>query len=742
MVKITQVITKTLRPLKFTSGALARSADGSCRVSLGESSVLVTAVSKQPPKPASLDFVPLTVNYREEAAAAGRIPTTHLRRDIGTTEKDILTSRMIDRSVRSCFQRGFYYDTQIACNLLAIDGINNPDVLAINGASASLAISDIPWNGPVGAVRMGLIGEDMVPFPTRKELLDSRLNLVIATNYSGNIVMMDGSCTEPVVFNDIAKTIKKGLKECQLVIDSIYKLQMVLGKPKRQLDLSYMPTKEMKDFGVSISKDKLLDILSDYSLNKFDRDEALSEVKQEVFSQVKNKFPETEDATLNELFVSLVKTFYSQSVFKTKRRCDGRKLSQLRHIDCAINLHEPLHGSALFQRGQTQVFCSCTLDSLDAAFPTDNVTLLTTGLKEKNFMLHYEFPPFATNDIGKGTFMPGRREVGHGALAEKAIRPVVPEDSEYTTRLNCKVLDSNGSSSMASVCAGSMALMDAGVKLKEPVAGIAMGLITEHDETKPSKSLLLTDILGFEDYFGDMDFKIAGTNKAFTALQLDVKLQNGLPASTAYSALNLSQFSKAEILDIMASSINEPRAVKKDSHPVTKTFHVPSHKISKFIGFGGYNLKKILRQLGVKVSEYSDDSEESQMSVERDNFMMFAPNNDAMQEAEDYINKLLASEQAEPKLEFGGIYTATITEIREDGLMIKLYPTMRPTLLPLREVDSRAVHNISILNFEVGQRIQIKYFGTDPASGYMRISRRAIQMTSAPRAHDLSEQVF
>lgn len=728
---------------------LAQAAAGSCTCTLGDTSVLVTAVSEKPKKPSGYSFVPLTVDYRQKAAALGRIPMNHLRRDIGITEKEILTSRMIDRSIRTGFVKGFNYDTQIICSLSAVDGHNDPDILAINGASASLSISDIPWVGPVGAVRVGLVGDSYVVNPSRREQENSRLNMVVAANKLGNVVMLEGSCKEPVLLNDVLQSVKRGIKECQIVIEAIDKMRASIGKPKRVLDLSHMPNEEQQNFVVSLAEQKIKEILSNYSYGKASRDEALQEVRREVIDKMKEKYPNVETDTLMEAFSHAVRDAYKKLLKENHTRCDGRKFNEIRPISCEVDLYKPLHGSAIFKRGQTQVFCSTTFDSPDAAFQLDSMTHLLSGVKEKNFMLHYEFPPYATNEVGRVATLPGRREIGHGALAEKAIRPIVPEQDDMTVRLNCEVLESNGSSSMASVCAGSLSLMDAGVNIKEHVAGISIGLISNLGETtfgnfsktsfKEDEHLLLTDILGFEDYFGDMDFKIAGTRKAVTALHLDVKPMCGVPLSILQKAAQQAHSARSEVIRKMESVIRESRKEKKENHPVIKTIHVPPHKRAKFIGFGGSNLKKLVAQIGVRVSAYDDDADSdtgtSIGAAPRDNYIIFAPNKDAMQEAEEFIKVLLEKDRKEPELEFNGVYTATISEIRDNGVMLTLYPDMVPTLLHLSQLDIRSVNHPSALNLEVGQKIQVKYFGRDPASGHMRLSRKTLMMSGVARIH-------
>lgn len=495
-------------------------ADGCAVVSVGDTNVMVVAVSRNKPSN-GLGFMPMTVDYRQKAAAAGRIPTHHLRREMGLSEKEILTSRIIDRSLRPLFPKGYTNETQIVCNLLSLDGQNDPDILAINAASAALALSDIPWNGPIGAVRVALDeNNDVITNPTRKESNEAKMNLVISVNELGNIMMMEAFANEPVLEQNLVKAISKAIKECKIIINHIKLLQADVGKTKRPLEETSQNEAVVEAIR-TLAYTRILDVFSNHSHDKASRDQALTEVRLDVFEKLKEE-EKKEDGTgfsadsgqLNDAFSAVVRSTYSEMVLRTGIRCDGRGLEELRPITCEVDLFKPVHGSALFQRGQTQVLCTATLDSLDSTWRADPVSAVTAGIKEKNFMLHYDFPQYAVNDISKSSGL-SRRDVGHGALAERALRPVVPVGSQFTTRLLCEVLESNGSSSMASVCAGSLALMDAGVEIAAPAAGVAIGLLQHGDQYR-----VLTDISGLEDYFGDMDFKIAGTKKAFTALQV------------------------------------------------------------------------------------------------------------------------------------------------------------------------------------------------------------------------------
>ncbi|XP_056647014.1 polyribonucleotide nucleotidyltransferase 1, mitochondrial [Diorhabda sublineata] len=704
------------RNITISTGQYARLADGCAVASLGDTSVMVTIVSK--PKPTASGFLPLVVDYRQKSAAAGRIPTNYFRRELGPTEKEILTSRLIDRSLRPLFPENYNYDTQVVCNMLAVDGINSPDILAINAASAALSISDIPWKGPIGAVRVGLINNELVINPTRKELQESSLNLVVSAMRKHLVVMLEGNA-DMVLLQDLQKAIKAATKEIQIIITHIETLQKLCGKPKRDVDVSSVElSEEIAEALRTLSEMRVKEIFQNYTYDKLGRDNALSEIRTDVMDKIKSSFHDIDLTLVNEYYNKMVKQVFRDLIFQQEKRCDGRDYNQLRDISCKVNMYKPLHGSAVFQRGQTQVFCTVTLDSHDSALKLDPLSMLASGIKEKNFFLHYEFPPFATKETGKiGPI--GRREMGHGALAEKALNPVVPSDFPFTIRLTSEVLESNGSSSMATVCGGSLALMDAGVPISTPVAGVAIGLVTKyHLKTNTIEDYrILTDILGIEDYMGDMDFKIAGNKKGITALQADIKIP-GLPLKIVMEALQNAAEAKTKILQHMHSCIEKPRTEPKDNWPVSKKLEVEAHKRSRLVGIGGVNLKKLFAETGVHVSQIDDLT-----------FEVFAPSQSAMDEAEDIIQKLLTTERA-PDLEFGGIYKATIVEIRDIGVMVTLYPGMPPALLHNSQLDQRKIGHPSALGLEVGQELQVKYFGRDPVSGLMRLSRKVLQASA------------
>ncbi|CAK1547457.1 unnamed protein product [Leptosia nina] len=695
--------------LKLSSGRYARFADGACVATLGNTSVLSTVVSKA--KQSSASFLPLVVDYRQKAAAAGRIPTNFLRKELGPTEREILTSRLIDRSLRPLFPQNYNFDTQIVCNMLAVDGTNLPETVAINAASAALALSDVPWNGPIGAVRLGLIDNEVIVNPTRRELEQSNLNLVVTAAATNLVVMLEGHAKD-ILQQDLLKAIKLGTKEAQHIVRSIEKLQKDYGKMKREYEIPTTIEQSIVDSIKTLSTMKIREILSDFSHDKISRDNAISELRQTVLNQLRDS--EVDVGKLQDCFNGHLRQIFRDLIFETETRCDGRGLNDLRNISCEVSLYEPLHGSALFQRGQTQVLCTVAFDSPESALKMDPLTMITSGIKEKSFFLHYEFPSYATGEVGR-TGPAGRREMGHGALAERGLMPVVPQHP-CTVRLTAEVLESNGSSSMASVCGGSLALLDAGVPLTAPAAGVAVGLVSRPDERGNIEDYrILTDLLGIEDYMGDMDFKVAGTKKGITALQADIKIA-GLPLKVVMQSIEKACDAKSRIIDIMNKCIDKPREVNKENMPVMEELEVEAHKRSKLLGVGGVNLKKLYVETGIT-------------PIDETKYSVFAPSQTAMDEARARIAGWIAAERT-PELEFGAIYTAKVVEVRDIGVLVTLYSGMSPALVHNTQLDHRKIMHPSVLGLDVGTEIQVKYFGRDPVSGQLRLSRKVL--TSPP----------
>ena len=682
--------TNSRAPLKLKFGKLAKLADGSCVGSSGSTSVLTTCVGAS--NGTSQGFVPLTVDYRQKAAAAGRIPTNFLRRELGPSEKEILTARVIDRSLRPLFPKGYSSEVQVVANLLAIDGSNLPDVVALNTASASLAFSNIPWNGPIGAVRVGYTPEaGFVINPTRQELINSSLNLMLTGTRFNQAVMLEAEAAnfDHVLF---AEAIQYGLEHCTQIAKAIHTEAIKHGKAKRKIPQEKLEEKvKIRNELEALCMSKIRGIFMDFSHDKFSRDKATKKLAHQAINEISNGAPQE---PYYEVFGQICQSVNIEMGIHSKLRVDGRQLDQLRNINCEVNMHEPLHGSALFQRGQTQVMCTVALDSLDSALKTDTISALLGGVKEKNFFLHYEFPPYATNEVGRMTGSGGRRELGHGALAEKALKAILPTNWPFTIRLTSEVLESNGSSSMASVCGGSLALLDSGVPITEPAAGIAIGLLTHNNQNtdgnfQVGQYQVLTDILGMEDYFGDMDFKVAGTRSGITALQADIKIP-GLPFGIIQEALQKGQKGINQILDIMEDCISEP-AKGKSNWPITEIMHVPITKRGKFVGPGGANLRKILTETGVQINQSPEDVSK---------FNIFAPNAEAMSEAKEIMKKVLIEERI-PDFEFGAAYQVTITEILDRGILVQLHPEMKPIMIPNSQLDARKVKigfNLIFLN--------------------------------------------
>lgn len=670
---------------------------------------MVTAVSEE--KLSRSNFMPLIVDYREKAAAGGRIPTNHLRRDFAPTDREILSSRIIDRSIRNSFPAGYYYDTQIICNVLSIDSANDPDVIAVNAACTALSISNIPWNGAIGTVRISSLNNELIVCPTKKEMVNSDFNLVVTSNQQGRVVMLEGGGKEVVSNDKVLEMIDLAIKENHRIIDAINELKNEQGVKKREIEKYSVATDEQISDAHLISNLRLRDILADGSLDKKGRDQLMFKLRTEIIDKLKESYPLEDVSMLNEAFFKCLKIVHCDLLFETGIRCDGRTFDEVRPLYSEHDLYKPLHGSALFQRGQTQVLATLTFDSPDSALRLNNYGF-PDEVKEKNFMLHYEFPRSSVNEIHK-TAIYGRREIGHGNLAEKALKPIVPNDLPFVVRLTAEVLESNGSSSMASVCAGSLAMMDAGLKIRNHAAGVAIGLL-KHPKTGELR--LLSDIMGFEDFAGEMDFKVAGTSEGLTALQLDCKLAEGLDRSTLGEALKKGEKGKTHILEHMNATISVPNT-EKTNLPVIAKIEIQPHKRGTFLGLNGYNLKKLKAEIGVTINQDQDHA---------NTFTIFAPNKDAMEEVQEYIDEKM-KEDREVELEFGKIYDAQIVEVKESGVMVKIKG--QPLIyLKNRHLDKKVVRHASSLGLSVGSVIQVKYFGRDPVNGEVRLSRKVLQV--------------
>lgn len=558
--------------IKFSTGTIAKQANGSVVISLGETNLLVNATAAGALRDGQ-DFFPLTVDYRETFSAAGRFPGGYFKREGRPSEKEILTSRLCDRPLRPLFPKGFMNEVQVIGLLLSADMVNDPDILMVNGASAAMLISDIPWNGPVGCVRLGEIDGEFVVNPTHEQMLDSTLDLIYVGN-EREMMMIEGAaeqCPEDRFF----EALQYAHGQVQKIIAAQKELAKICGKPK-------------KEFPLIVCKPEILEMCKEYvggrlleavfQDNKLKRQADVDALMNETAEAVKTKVGEEnfDPAQIKMAFEVLQEEVYRNNILDAGKRCDGRAYDELRPISCSTNLLPRVHGSALFTRGETQAFVMTTLGTSRDFQELDG---LTGGTKQKSFILHYNFPPYSVGETGRfGT--PGRREIGHGALAERSLLPVLPSEDEfpYAIRLVSEIMESNGSTSMASVCGGCLSLMDAGVPIQTPVAGISCGLVTRFDENgKLLKHVVLTDIIGAEDHFGDMDFKICGTKNGITGFQLDLKIQ-GLPFDIVKEAIERNRQTRMKILDIMHAAIAEPNKDLKPCAPRIKVMQIDPEK--------------------------------------------------------------------------------------------------------------------------------------------------------------------
>lgn len=587
--------------IKFSTGTIAKQANGSVVISLGETNLLVNATAAGALRDGQ-DFFPLTVDYRETFSAAGRFPGGYFKREGRPSEKEILTSRLCDRPLRPLFPKGFMNEVQVIGLLLSADMVNDPDILMVNGASAAMLISDIPWNGPVGCVRLGEIDGEFVVNPTHEQMLDSTLDLIYVGN-EREMMMIEGAaeqCPEDRFF----EALQYAHGQVQKIIAAQKELAKICGKPK-------------KEFPLIVCKPEILEMCKEYvggrlleavfQDNKLKRQADVDALMNETAEAVKAKVGEEnfDPAQIKMAFEVLQEEVYRNNILDAGKRCDGRAYDELRPISCSTNLLPRVHGSALFTRGETQAFVMTTLGTSRDFQELDG---LTGGTKQKSFILHYNFPPYSVGETGRfGT--PGRREIGHGALAERSLLPVLPSEDEfpYAIRLVSEIMESNGSTSMASVCGGCLSLMDAGVPIQTPVAGISCGLVTRFDENgKLLKHVVLTDIIGAEDHFGDMDFKICGTKNGITGFQLDLKIQ-GLPFDIVKEAIERNRQTRMKILDIMHAAIAEPNKDLKPCAPRIKVMQIDPEKIGMLIGPGGKNIRRIVEVSGAQV-DVDDDN--------------------------------------------------------------------------------------------------------------------------------------
>ena len=691
-------VSKIIGPSDLTieSGKLAKLADGSVTVRSGETIILVAAVSATSVKEGQ-DFFPLTVDYREKAAAVGKFPGGYFKREGRPSEKETLTSRMTDRPLRPLFPKGYFYDTQVISVLLSADGENDPDILSINGASAALCVSDIPFAGPIGAVRVGRVNGEFVVNPTHSQRQLSNLDLVYVGTLE-DIVMIEGAADQ-MPEEEFIKAIEFAQPFVREIIEMQRELASVIGKPKREVGLLNVRD-DLLAIAYQVAGDRIEAAL--YTSGKVARSKAVDSLRKEVETAIRAKFPEATPFEMSQAFDYLQKKAFRVSILDRQKRCDGRGFHDLRALSGEVGLLPRSHGSALFARGETQAVALATLASAEEAQMIDGYT---GGDQSKRFILHYNFPPFSVGETGRFGST-SRREIGHGALAERSIEPVIPTESEfpYAIRVSSEIMESNGSTSMASVCAGIMALMDAGVPIRKPVAGISVGLVTEFEGEKLTRYTTLTDIIGSEDHFGDMDFKLCGTRDGITGFQLDLKLP-GIPLKIMTEAIHQARDARMTVLDVMAKAIAAPRKELSPYAPRIETVKIHPDKIGLLIGPGGKTIKGIVAETGAEINIDDDGS-----------VHIYSANRESLNRAKEIITGMTK------EIEVGESYHGRVVSIKEFGAFVEVLPG-KDGLVHISELADFRVKSVEDV-VKVGDLVWVKCIGIDE-KGRVKLSRKA-----------------
>ncbi|MFM8440665.1 MAG: polyribonucleotide nucleotidyltransferase [Acidobacteriota bacterium] len=680
------------KELTVETGKVAKQADGSVVIRYGETMLLVAAVSARSPRE-GLDFFPLTIEYRESAYSAGRIPGNYFRREGRPSEKEVLTSRLIDRPHRPLFPEGYRCETQVVANVISADADNDPDVIAITGASCALYLSDIPFDNPVAGVRVGLIDGKYIINPTYDERRESELNLVVAGTEDA-IVMVEAEASE-VTEAIMVESLMFAHKEIKRLCMWQKELAKALGIQKRAYEAPKLDEKILADVEAKYA-DKLRAALDTTGKDKLASYSEVDALKKEVVES----YPEEDAAARSmagKVFSHLKEKIFRDDILSNRRRPDGRKFGEIRPIACEVGWLPRVHGSSLFTRGETQAVVTATLGTKDDEQYMDD---LETGEIKRNFLLHYNFPPFSVGEVGRFGSS-SRREIGHGNLARRAIAAVLPDHDEfpYTIRIVSEITESNGSSSMASVCGGCLSLMDAGVPIKRPVAGVAMGLVMEGN-----RYAILSDIAGAEDHYGDMDFKVTGTEKGITALQMDIKIE-GINAMILQEALEQARKGRMHILEIMADAIAEPREDISPFAPRIITIHINPDKIREVIGPGGKMIRSITEETGAKI-DISDDG----------TINIATADGEAAQAAIERIKAITA------EAEVGEKYLGTVTRIVDFGAFVEIFPGVEG-LLHISEIAERRIKDVRD-ELQEGQQVLVKCIGKD--GNKMKLSRKAV----------------
>lgn len=708
--------------LNISTGSLAKFANGAVTVSSGETIVFVSATVAANIKPGQ-DFFPLTVDYREKYSAAGRFPGGYFKREGKPSEKEVLTSRLCDRPCRPLFPEGFLNEVQIIGLLLAADQKHESDIAMVNGASAALAISDIPWNGPIGCVRVALIDGNFVANPTIEEMFQSSLDLIYVGNEK-DMLMIEGSADQ-LSEEKFIEALEFAHKAIQPIIAGIKQLVAVAGKPKAKIDL-VVAKPEARAIIERVIADKISDAI--FGKEKQERSANVKALKAEAAAALTAELGAGNfaDHDIGIVFEDLQYKAYRKTVLERGVRADGRDAKALRPISCEVGVLPRVHGSGLFQRGDTQGLVITTLGPTKEAQDLDG---LTGGATSKSFLLHYNMPPFTVGETGRFGAA-GRREIGHGALAERSLVPVLPPEDAfpYSIRVVSEIMASNGSTSMASICGGCLSLMDAGVPIIAPVAGISCGLMTSNTaDGGIDKWVTITDILGEEDHFGDMDFKLAGTTTGITGFQLDLKI-NGLPFEIAKAAIFQARDARIEILKQMLAAIPAPRTQLSTYAPRIQTIQINPEKIGLLIGPGGKTIRRIVEVTGAQIDISDDDSGK---------VFIYSNNADAMNRAIEEIDALCGGGQ---QIEVGKTYNGRVTSTKDFGAFVECI-SGKEGLVHISELaDFRVRRTEDVV--KVGDSIWVKCVGIDERTGKVRLSRKvamkereqAEQAAAAPAA--------
>ncbi|KAJ8479585.1 hypothetical protein OPV22_023312 [Ensete ventricosum] len=686
------------RTISIETGKIARFANGSVVINMGDTNVLSTVASAR--GDGARDFLPLTVDYQEKQYAQGVIPTTFMRREGAPKERELLCGRLIDRPIRPLFPSGFYHEVQVMVSVLSSDGKQDPDVMAANATSAALMLSDIPWNGPIGVIRVGRIDGKFIFNPTMDELSLSDLNLVYACTMDRTL-MIDVQARE-ISEKDLEAGLKLAHLEAVKYIEPQVRLAEKAGKQKKAYTLSMISEGTLEKIR-NLAEAPIQVVFTDSAYGKFERGEALDKITQTVKAKLEEECDEESLKVLPKAIDTVRKKIIRRRVIDEGLRVDGRQLDEVRPLYCESGTYPILHGSSLFSRGDTQVLCTVTLGAPGDAQRLDSIV----GPPTKRFMLHYSFPPFSINEVGKRGGL-NRREVGHGTLAEKALLAVLPPevDFPYTVRVNSEVMASDGSTSMATVCGGSMALMDAGIPVREHVAGVSVGLVSDVDPSNGRiiNYRILTDILGLEDHLGDMDFKIAGTRKGITAIQLDIK-PAGIPLDIICESLKPAQKGRNQILDRMEEEISAPRTLGDGNTPRLATLKFTADSLRRSVGFLITQRKRIEQETGARVS------------VNDGAVTIVAKNQSIMQKAQEKISFLIGRE-----IEVGGIYKGVVSSIKEYGAFVE-FNGGQQGLLHISELSHETVARVSDI-LSVGQELSLMCIGQD-VRGNIKLSLKA-----------------